>query len=232
MSMSAGQMPGMGRGGMAMPGMSMGSGGTDHGAAHILPTWLAIAWMAAFLLVLASHARHAVHDEGERRWWHCGHVVMALGMAFMYAPSSVDPLSVAAATWRVVFGAGAVAVLGWLTAHVVTRRPVNALWPLLAIDMAAMVYMWSAPRWGAGVTWLLVAFFVVAAALWASDRMRRLDQRVVVGAGFGGAVNGPGAGALSATAVVPLVFHRDLRVSMTTMALGMAYMLAAMQLAM
>lgn len=39
-------------------------------------------------------------------------------------------------------------------------------------------------------------------------------------------------GTLTATAVEPLVCERDLRVSMSVMALGMAYMFAAMQLLM
>jgi hypothetical protein len=31
------------------------------------------------------HARHALDSDGQRRLWHSGHVLMALGMVFMFA---------------------------------------------------------------------------------------------------------------------------------------------------
>jgi hypothetical protein len=56
--------------------------------------------------------------------------------------------------------------------------------------------------------------------------MRPVDRRFIVGAY---AITPEGA--LGAAAAQPLICDRDLRVSMAAMALGMAYMLAAMALA-
>jgi hypothetical protein len=80
----------------------------------------------------------------------------------------------------------------------------------------------------APITWILVAYFAVQAVLWVTDRYRRFDEQpllnpsLVVGAD----------GTLAATTVSRLICERDLRASMSVMALGMAYMFAAMQLLM
>jgi hypothetical protein len=58
--------------------------------------------------------------------------------------------------------------------------------------------------------------------------MREVDHRTLL---RGSASITPG-GAVAISAAEPLVCFRDLRVSMSAMTLGMAYMFAAMQLAM
>lgn len=208
---------------MSMGGMTIG---VSHRATEILPGWLAVIWTLAFLAVLVVHARHVMETDGERRFWHAGHVLMALGMVFMFAPGSLDHFDVPAGFWPLLFANAAGAVVAWALARTLAGQAVNGLWLVLAFDLAAMAYMWSPSGYVAPLTWLLVAYFAVQALLWATDSYRWLDRRLTV-KGVGG-VNPDGT--LSATAVQRLVCERDLRPSMATMALGMAYMFAAMQL--
>jgi hypothetical protein len=211
---------------MTVGGMSMNGGG--HGTANILPSWLAVIWTLAFIAILIIHARHVLDSAGQRRTWHSGHVAMALGMAFMFAPASLDHFNVPSGFWQLAFANGAIAILAWMLAQALTGRAINVLWLVMAIDLGAMAYMWSPSGFQAPITWLLVAYFAGQSLLWASDRMRSVDHKTL----WGGGVSVTPGGALALSAAEPLVCFRDLRVSMAAMTLGMAYMFAAMQLAM
>jgi hypothetical protein len=222
----------------AMPGMSMhatGNGMTSmggvsmsvaHGATNILPNWLAVIWTLVFVVIVVVHARHVIDTHAGRRLWHSGHVLMALGMLFMFAPGSLDHFNIPASFWQLAFANAAGAIVIWMLAQFLSGRAVNALWGVIAVDLAAMVYMWTPSGFIAPITWLLVAYFSAQALLWVADRFRKLDQRPL----FTGVLL-TGGGTLTATAApAPLVCEKDLRWSMSLMALGMAYMFAAMQL--
>ncbi|HWF71895.1 MAG TPA: DUF5134 domain-containing protein [Solirubrobacteraceae bacterium] len=215
---------GSGHGSVGAGGMSMGG---SHGATNILPTWLAVIWTLAFLAVFLIHLRHLFETGGQRRLWHSGHVLMAIGMAFMSAPASIDHLNIPSSFWQIVFGAATVAVTAWIVTEVLERKTLNALWVVMATDLAAMIYMWSPNGFKAPVTWLLVAYFIVQSLLWGTDRMRSID-RFTLRAGFTVMADG----SVGAAAAAPLICYRDLRVSMSAMTLGMVYMLVAMQLLM
>jgi len=209
---------------MSMGGMTMTA---SHGATNILPDWLAVLWTLVFLVILVVHARHVMQTHGERRFWHSGHVLMALGMTFMFAPGSLDHFNIPGGFWPILFANAAGVVVAWILARVLNGQPVNGLWAVLAFDLAAMAYMFSPSGYQAPLTWLLVAYFAVEAVLWATDTYRHLDDRLTI--------RGTGIspdGTVVAAAVEPLVCERDLRVSMAAMAIGMAYMFAAMQLLM
>jgi hypothetical protein len=210
---------------MVMPGGTVMSSGGGHGTTNILPQWLAIVWTLVFIGILVIHARHVLDSHAQRRYWHSGHVLMAFGMIFMFAPASIDHFDIPAGFWQLAFANAAGIVLAWILAQALSRQVVNVLWIVLATDLAAMVYMWSPSGLVGSITWLLVVYFVVQAVLWATNLMRQADD-VAVGRRFSVS---PG-GAIAATAVQPLVCDRDLRVSLGVMTLGMAYMLAAMQL--
>jgi len=211
---------------MTVGGMRMT--GAMHGTTNILPSWLAVLWAIAFLAILVIHARHVYESEGQRRLWHSGHVAMALGMFFMYAPASINAISLPAGVWQIAFADGALAVLAWMLVQAMAGRAVNVLWMVMAIDLGAMAYMWSPSGFQSPLTWILVAYFVVQSALWVTDRMRSVDHRSL---GGGTASITPG-GAVALEAAEPLVCFKDLRLSMFAMTLGMAYMFAAMQLLM
>ena len=209
----------------SMGSMSMTAG--SH-ATNILPNWLAILWMLAFLVIVAVHGRHVLESEGQRRLWHSGHVLMAVGMAVMYAPASVDYFDIPTGFWSLAFANAAIAVALWMLVQAFAGRGTNVLWLVMAFDLAAMAYMWSPSGFQAPITWLLVAYFAAQAALWGTDRMRNLDERTILG----GAVSVTPDGALEASVAEPLICYKDLRVSMAAMTIGMAYMFAAMQLVM
>lgn len=207
--------------------MSMSS--AAHGTTNILPDWLAVIWTLAFIAIVAVHVRHVRDsDDGQRRIWHSGHVLMALGMAFMFAPASIDHFDIPAGFWQLAFANGAIAALIWILIQALDGRAVNVLWLVMAFDLAAMAYMWSPSGFQAPITWLLVAYFAAQSLLWVSDRMRDVDRKTLLGA----SVSVTPGGAVAISAAEPLVCFRDLRASMFVMTLGMAYMFAAMQLAM
>jgi hypothetical protein len=204
-------------------GMSMSAA---HATTNILPAWLAIVWTLVFIAIIVIHARHVLDSDGQRRVWHSGHVLMALGMAFMFAPSSIDHFNVPAGFWQLLFANGALGALAWMLAQALNGRAINVLWLVMAIDLGAMAYMWSPSGFQAPLTWILVIYFVAQSLLWASDRMREVDHKTL----WGGSFSVSPGGAVAIEAAEPLVCFRDLRVSMFAMTLGMAYMFAAMQL--
>jgi hypothetical protein len=221
MSMSHG-----GRHSTSIGGMSMSAGA--HGTTNILPEWLAVIWTLAFIAIIVIHTRHVLDSAGQRRIWHSGHVLMAVGMAFMFAPSSIDHFNIPSGFWQLAFANGAIAILAWMLAQALSGRAINVLWLVMAIDLGAMAYMWSPSGFQAPITWLLVAYFAGQSLLWVSNRMRDLDHKTLLGGSFSVT---PGGGVAMAVAE-PLVCFRDLRGSMFAMTLGMAYMFAAMQLIM
>lgn len=210
---------------MSMGAMSMSVG--SH-TTNILPNWLSVIWMLVFFAIIAIHGRHVLESQGQRRFWHSGHVFMALGMAFMYAPASVDHFNIPTGFWSLAFANGAIAIVLWVVAQALAGRGTNLLWLVMAFDLGAMAYMWSPSGFQAPITWLLVAYFAVQAVLWGTHRMRSLDERTILG----GAMSVTPEGALAASVAEPLICYKDLRVSMAAMTLGMAYMFAAMQLVM
>ncbi|HLH14909.1 MAG TPA: DUF5134 domain-containing protein [Solirubrobacteraceae bacterium] len=211
---------------MSVGGMSMSAGGAGA-ATSILPAWLAVVWTLVFIAILIVHARHVLDSEGQRRTWHSGHVAMALGMIFMFAPASIDYFHIPSGFWQIAFADGALAILAWMLSQALDGRAVNVLWLVMAVDLGAMTYMWSPSGFQAPITWLLVAYFAAQSLLWLSDRMRSVDHRTLWG---GGGLSVAPDGTVAISAAEPLVCFRDLRVSMMAMTLGMAYMLAAMQL--
>jgi len=209
--------------------MSMSAG---HGATAILPDWLAIVWTVVFVAIFVIHLRHVLETHGQRRVWHSSHVLMAVGMVFMFAPSSIDHFNIPATFWQLVFANAAGACLAWILVQILGGRSVNLLWLIISIDLAAMVYMWSPEGFVAPVTWLLVAYFAAQAVLWATDAFRVLDREHFIPGISRISVGPDGTATLSAVAVAPLVCELDLRPTMAVMGLGMAYMFAAMQLVM
>jgi hypothetical protein len=203
-----------------------------HGATNILPEWLAIIWTLVFVVIFVIHLRHVLNTHGQRRLWHSGHVLMAAGMTFMFAPTSIDHFNIPVTFWQLAFANAAAAVLAWILIQVLSGRAVNLLWLVIATDLGAMVYMWSANGYVAPITWLLVAYFMLQAVLWATDTFRRLDREHQIPGISGISLGADGTTTISAAAAAPLVCELDLRATMAAMGLGMAYMFAAMQLVM
>jgi hypothetical protein len=213
--------------GAAMRGMAAGHGGGVLGAG-LIPEWLGLVGTAIFVVIIASHVRHLAMATGQRRPWHACHVLIAVGMAFMYAPAAVDPFAIPAEFWRVVFAVAAIVAGLWAIAGV--QRTTTLIWLLTAIDLGVMVYMWE-PHVAGPLGWTLAAYLFVQSTLWAADAYRRLDggSPIVSWAVMSQAPAGA-AIAVPVTAAEPLIGDLDISVSMLAMSLGMAYMLVAMLL--
>lgn len=213
--------------GSAMPGMAM-SHGSAHGVVNLLPEWLGVAGVAIFALIAVSHLRHLTMTKGERGPWHACHVLMAAGMAFMYAPAAIDLPSIPMMFWRVAFAVAGVIAGLWALGD--RRRAPNLIWLLTAVDLGAMVYMWSPGSWVAPLTWILVAYLASEAALWAVDAYRRVDGSAPI-IGVTMVPAGIDSGAVAVTAApASLLGDLDISASMIGMTLAMAYMFVAMQL--
>jgi hypothetical protein len=124
-------------------------------------------------------------------------------------------------------------MVAWILAQVLSGRALNLLWIVIAVDLVAMVYMWSPNGFVAPITWLLVAYFAIQAGLWVTNTFRRLDREHQIPGIARIQINPAGTASVTAVAAAePLVCELDLRPTMALMALGMAYMFAAMQLLM
>jgi hypothetical protein len=211
----------------AVPGMSMSAG---HSATNILPEWLALIWTLVFVVLLAIHVRHLIDTHGERRVWHSSHVLMALGMTFMFAPASIDHFNIPAAFWQLAFANAAGAAIAWILIQALSGRAVNILWLVISTDLAAMVYMWSPEGFVAPISWLFVAYFAIQGLAWAADHFRRLEREHQIPGIARLSIDAGGTAAVSPATAQPLVCEADLRPTMAVMAFGMAYMFAAMQL--
>jgi hypothetical protein len=141
-----------------------------------LPTWLGIATVVAMALVVVVHLRHLTAAAARQRVWHGVHLLMALGMADMFAPTrtSVVPAGVSEA----VFAVAAVAVGCFAVSEWASGRRFGVLWAVTMLDLAAMVYMFAMPghrlKW---LTVLLVAWLAAEATGWATGRLAARVER-------------------------------------------------------
>jgi hypothetical protein len=204
-------------------------------ASGVVPEWLGVVGTAIFVMVAVSHLRYLRLTSGQRRPWHACHVLIAAGMAFMYAPHAIDPLSVPPGFWKLVFATAGVLTAFWAVSG--GGRVATLMWLLTALDLAVMLHMWSGTQQaGSGpLSGLIVVYLLAEAGAWALDAYRQID-----GAGplisWRTLSGDPGAGAAQITVPATgvgtgsLLGQLDIGVSMVAMALGMAYMVAAMQL--
>jgi hypothetical protein len=216
--------------------MHVGHGATAHAPINLLPEWAAVAWTAIFLVGAASHVRHMAHTTGQRRPWHACHVLMAIGMAFMYAPARIDPLAVPTQFWQLVFALGGMIAATWAIGG--GGRVSTLIWLLTSIDLAAMLFMWSASAHAnaPAVAWILAGYLLIEGLMWALDLYRRLDGLTpiiswrLLATESGATVPVAAVGASRSRSGVALLGELDISASMVAMTLGMAYMLIAMQL--
>lgn len=213
-----------------------------------LPSWLGLAWATIFAVILIAHLWHIVVMTGRDRLWHSVHVLMALGMIVMFAPTGrmIVPSRVGVA----VFAASAVAVACLFVWEYAYRHNIAQLWAASVIDLAAMVYMFA--MMFTRVLWLtilLAVWLVLQAAGWVTGRL----WAVLEAGGLGGTrpvqTQVPAATKIT-TGPATRQPHQDLTAystpahnhshgarvvistTLTLMGLGMAYMLIAMQFGM
>lgn len=152
----------------------------------LLPAWLGWAWVLALAVVAAVHVRHLVRLPDVTRFWHLGHIVMALGMIAMFWPTGLLLEPPSGLVGRTVFSLAALAVVVWAVVDRARRGRWTLVWPLLAVDMAVMVWMFvtMAPLEGASamsagppaVNAVLGSWFALETLGWASGRLVRTSE--------------------------------------------------------
>lgn len=222
-------------------------GQMNEHAMTLLPTWLAVVLGIVSLLVLVPHITHVVATTGQHRWWHVGHIVMAIGMAQMFLFGMGNPfISGTFAGLFVAITCLLLATTAWSRAR---EGTVNPLWIATAVDTAAMAYMYApASARPATVTWLLIVYLVAQAVAWASGAWGKVPaftlEASATAAGTGDEPGWriyadraacPDGSVPMGVAVAPrprlgLSGRKDpgVRATLTIMALAMAYMLFAM----
>ena len=198
------------------------------GGPNLLPDWVRALWITAYVVILIIHLYHAATMGGEHRAWHSVHILMALGMIWMFLPT--PPAIIPALAWQLAFALAALLIVVWFIWSFSRRRAVNFVWVTSLIAVLAMIYMFALP--GAAIpllTYVLVAYFVAEAIAWfigAFDEVETGRRRLLPYA------VGPRSDYASKFAH-PLTEAGSLnvRVTLGIMALGMAYMFLAMQIA-
>lgn len=184
-----------------------------------LPTWVRILGEVVFAVIVTVHLWHLRAPSRRERAWHTGHVLTALAMMDMFAPT--NRVIVAGRIGKLVFAAAVIATLVYIGVVLVRAERLGWLWPALAADFAAMVYMFVMPVPGLSwLTWILVGWLTLQAVGWLTGA---LPARADLGSPRGG----PAAAACG-------FLQPDLgvRLSLAAMNLGMAYMFVAMELGM
>ena len=199
-------------------------GSMAMGAGHLLPDWLRIAWVVIFAVIVIVHARHIIDMGGQERAWHSGHVLMALGMIYMFLPGGI--VTIPSAVGIAVFALVAVAVASWIVYAIATQRSLDFLWVVMLVDMLGMTYMFVVQQGAIGaLVYLFAAYFAVEMGCWVFGAFNQTstEQRVIP------IVVGGAAVALKAEAR-PLAEASTLGVRLTLglMAAGMSYMFIAM----
>jgi len=142
--------------------------GGGAGGAHlnILPLWLQVVWVLVLAGVTANSLLVVGFARGEARLWSGAHALMGLGMIYMFLPWAATP-PVPARALVGVFAAAAALALVAVAGAGNAARPVRLMWMLVALDMAAMAYMFQlvdAGFWPA--TYALVAWYCASAIGW------------------------------------------------------------------
>ena len=193
----------------------------------LLPVWLELLGVVGFGLIALSHLRHMIQTDGQRRPWHACHVVMATAMAFMYAPGAAAHLLGVTAVWRVVLAAAGLLAALW--AFWGASERVNPVWLLTALDLGAMLFMFS-PHPRGVISATVVLYLLADTAMWTLDAHRGLEREPSLLAWL--PLGDPSGGTLAVdTGEVragSLLGELDISASMVLMSLGMAYMVLAM----
>ena len=189
--------------------------------AGLLSARASAVWIAALCVVLVFHCGHMIRMHGERRWYHCAHVVMLLGMLYMYASVAFGLELLPAHVWLTIYVATSAAIIIWIWERYRQRRSFGHLWIVALVQQGAMIYMWAPMNyWLPLVSYAFAAYFALETSAWLTRACVKPAPGAVV-AGAGGSV------------VMPLA-HRSVRgdICMAIMAASMGYMFVGMQLMM
>jgi hypothetical protein len=196
---------------------------------NLLPDWARWIWFGIFSFIVVVHATHPFRSHGVQRLWHSGHLLMAVGMAWMFLPLEYGNAFQWA--WRLLFAAMAGLAGGYGVLKLVGGTRIDLPWIVLAIDSGAMAYMWTMMDGAASaaVSYALATCCIAEAVGWFSTELpggrgHPWLPRAIGWSGRGEAPYLAGSEPLA---------YRTTRIGATAlgvMAVGMAHMLVGMQL--
>lgn len=177
-------------------------------------------WIVALCAVLAFHCSHVICMRGERRCYHFSHMVMLIGMIYMFGSAAFGLEWFPARAWIIIYAVIAVAIAFWVTQQFVARGAFNGLWALALVQQGAMIYMWEPMKqWIPLLSYGLALYFGIEALGWLVNATR--PAAATVFSGWSGSATNP----LESKSTVG-------DFCLSVMAASMAYMFVAMQLMM
>jgi LysM repeat protein len=180
-----------------------------------------VIWLAALFAVLVFHCRHLIFMRGQHRWYHASHVVMLVGMIYMYGSVAFGWHWFPEPMWLVVYVATSAAIIGGMMMRFEQRRSLRYLWILALAQQGSMIYMWMPmANWMPWLSYALAGYFTLETLAWLT---RVWNKPVHSSAAIGG----------SGSMVMTLEPRSVLgNICMSMMAASMAYMFIGMQLMM
>jgi hypothetical protein len=148
----------------------------------LLPLWVTWLWLVALPAVLILHCGHFVRMGGQHRWFHASHILMLVGMLYMFASMAFQWTWFSSSWWVVSFGLSTAAIAGWMILRFVQRGPFSFLWIFALVMQAAMIYMWM-PNWAPALTWTVVVYFGVETVAWLGGLLDDSKPAMAVGPG-------------------------------------------------
>ena len=190
-------------------------------AQDLLSEKAALIWIGALFFVLVFHCRHLICMRGERRCYHLAHVVMLLGMLYMYASTAIRLDWIPTSVWITVYVVISAAIIGWMTEQFRRRGSFGNLWALALVQQGAMVYMWMPMNdWIPLLSYGFSLYFGLEAVAWLIRASMQPSPAEVFAGSAGSDV----------VSLAPRSVVGD--ICMTIMAASMGYMFAGMQLMM
>jgi hypothetical protein len=178
-------------------------------------------WLAALFAVLVFHCSHLIAMRGQHRWYHASHVVMLVGMLYMYASVAFGWDWFPEPMWLFVYVATSAGIIGWMMVRFEQRRSLSYLWILALAQQGAMIYMWMPmPDWIPWLSYTLAGYFTLETIAWLTRAWSKQAYSSVV------------AGGARSTVMTLQPRSAFGHICMSMMAASMAYMFAGMQLMM
>jgi Domain of unknown function (DUF5134) len=144
-----------------------------------------VIWLAVLFAVLVFHCSHLIFMRGQHRWHHASHIVMLVGMLYMYASVAFGWDWFPEPVWLFVYVATSVAIIGWMMMRLEQRRSLSYLWVLALAQQGAMIYMWMPMQdWMPWLSYALAGYFALETLAWLT---RAWNKEAYSSAAAGGA---------------------------------------------
>ena len=200
---------------------------------NLMPDSARWIWGGIFLAILVHHVAHLVRMHGVHRLWHAGHVLMGIGMAYMFLPPQYRDTP--RWPWQVVFALATVLAGGYALRKWRKGIRIDLPWIMLIVGLGSMVYMWAMKDGAARapITYALAIWFCGEAVGWFNGELCGRRENAWLPAAIGPLRSDTRAMAAPCLAGThPLAYGASplTRVTLGLMAVGMAYMFVGMQL--